>query len=559
MIRILRRRERAEPASNERESVALLTRPRLASDVLVHEPLDAGAPWVVQRGSQQYIRVGADLARLLRAMDGERGYAGLVETLGPPWNEREVGRAVENLREKGLLDNGKRPRSSGAWFKFVPPLTFQLTLLKPQRLLNALMPLIGRLANRAAAVVAAVLALGGLLALLAQGPSLVRALGEPLPLAVLLGVAAASTVTTALHEIGHGAVLTYYGGRPSRMGVMLFYLTPAFFCDVSDGWRLPHREQRVRVALAGIVTQTVVAGTAGCAALVLNLTGGAPALRDGMTVFAVSTYVTGVLNLLPFVKLDGYIALMSHLDASHLRDRAMTDARRLVAKVLFGGTYGRELPTLSWAPAFGLACMVFPLYLIGLAFNLWLDFLTGLGVIGASAVFMALVYLAYRAWQGGTLLVREARTGGARPWRMVLTGLAAAGGLGAALTFVPVSYTVTGGFVYEDGRARLVLSDAADREAVREGATVTLQRRGLVTRTDLATGTIGRGDAEAGTAPLSAFLPVREGDELPIPALGMPLVLRGDPGENVGVARVTAGERPLGEWLYLSYIAPVRR
>lgn len=29
--------------------------------------------------------------------------------------------------------------------------------------------------------------------------------------------------------------------RPSRMGVMLFYLLPAFFCDVSDGWRLPDK------------------------------------------------------------------------------------------------------------------------------------------------------------------------------------------------------------------------------------------------------------------------------------------------------------------------------
>ncbi|MEV5312940.1 daptide biosynthesis intramembrane metalloprotease [Streptomyces sp. NPDC052610] len=553
-LQLLERRRSPAPAPADH-----LTRPRLAPDVRVHAPLATGAPWVVQRGSQQYLRVGADLARLLQVLDGERGHAGLVAELGPPWTEQAVGRAVASLGEKGLLDDGSRKRHSGTWFKFVPPLTFQLTLLKPERLLNALAPLVDRLANRAGAVVAAVLALGGLLALVAQGPALAGALGEPLPLAVLLGVSLGSTVTTALHEIGHGAVLTYYGGRPSRMGVMLFYLTPAFFCDVSDGWRLPHREQRVRVALAGIVTQAVVAGTVAFAALATGLAGGAPTLRAGLTVFAVSTYVTGVLNLLPFVKLDGYLALMSHLDTSHLRDRAMTDARRLVARVLFGGRrYERELPALRWAPAFGLACMVFPLYLIGLALTLWLDILTGLGVIGASVVLAALAYLGYRACKGASLLVREARKGGARIWRLLLAGAVAAAGLGAALAFVTVPYTITGGFVSEDGRTRLVLSDAADRAAVREGAAVTLQRRGLVLRTDLGTATV-TGGAKLGTAPLSAFVPVREGDELPVPAYEVPLAFGGGTDDHAGLARVDAGERPLGEWLYLSYVAPVWR
>ncbi|MER5934758.1 daptide biosynthesis intramembrane metalloprotease [Streptomyces sp. NPDC002054] len=537
-------------------ATALLARPQLAPDVTLHEPIAEDAPWVVQRGAQQYIRVGADMVRLLQAIDGERGHPDLAAELGSPWTEDTVGKAVENLNRMRLLEDGLPHKHSSTWFKFVPPLTFQLTLVKPDRMLSRLAPLLRLFANRAGAVLAAVLALGGLLALASQAPVLKESLGAPLPLGILLGVSGASALATALHEMGHGAVLTHHGGRPSRMGVMLFYLTPAFFCDVSDGWRLPERRQRVQVALAGIVTQLVIAGSAGLA----SLAAGEGGLRDGMLVFAVSTYLTSLLNLLPFVKLDGYIALMTHLDIPHLRDRTMADARRFLARILFGGRYEKELPGLWWSVPFGLVCMLFPLYLIVLAVTLWLDLLQGMGFIGSTLVLAGVGYLGYRAWVGGRLLLREARTAGARTARICATALLAVAAAGAVLTTVTVPYTVAGGYVVEDGKASLVLSDSADVEAVTQGAEVTLFRRGMVTRTETGTGTVGRGRAEEGSAPMSAFVPVREGDSLPVPALVLPLSVTGTaPAEPIGTARVAAGTRSLGTWLYLSYIAPATR
>ncbi|MEV8307297.1 daptide biosynthesis intramembrane metalloprotease [Streptomyces flavidovirens] len=537
---------------------ALLARPRLAADVRIHEPIADSGPWVVQRGSQQYLRVGTDMVRLLHSMDGKRDHAALVETLGPPWTDSDVGKAVEDLRGMRLLEDGRPHKRSSTWFKFVPPLTFQFTVVKPERMLARLAPLLRLVANRTGAALAAVLSLGGLLALAAQAPVLRQALGAPLSLDVLLGVAVASAAVTALHEMGHGAVLTHHGGRPSRMGVMLFYLTPAFFCDVSDGWRLPRKEQRVQVALAGIVTQMVIAGSVALGALTAGPAAG-DGLRHGMLVLAVSTYVTGLLNLLPFVKLDGYIALMTRLDISHLRDRTMTDARRFLAKVLFGGRYTRELPGLWWSVPFGLASMLFPVYLIALAFTLWLDVLQGLGIVGAALVLAGVVYLGYRAFSGVRLLLREARTAGARMSRVCAAALLTAVAAGAALTTVTVPYTVAGGYVVEDGRTLLVISDSADREAVTEGATVTLLRRGMVTRTETGTATVGRGRAVKATAPLSAFIPLRDGDSVPVPALTLPLSVGTAPAEHIGTARVVAGKRSLGEWLYLSYIAPAAR
>ncbi|WP_328861971.1 daptide biosynthesis intramembrane metalloprotease [Streptomyces sp. NBC_00306] len=553
-----RRRKRAAAEPSAAETAELTRRPRLAPRVQVHEPTADGSLWIVQSG-QQYIRVGADMAKLMRSMDGERDHAALVSTLGGPWTEHAVATAVHKLQEMRLLEDGRIHRHSGTWFKYVPPLTLQFTVLKPQRLLNRLVPLIRLLANRVVAVVAGILVLGGLLALTVQAPALSQALGQPLPFAVLLGVMTATIVTTALHEMGHGAVLAHYGGRPSRMGVMLFYMSPAFFCDVSDGWRLPHKEQRTRVALAGIVTQTVVAGTVSLAALVLSTVNGPSPLHDGMLIFGVSTYLTGVLNFVPLVKLDGYLALMSHLDIPHLRDRSMTDARRFLARILFGGRYSRELPQLTWAVPFGFACMLFPLYLVAVAIGLWSDVVQSLGLVGAAVMAAAISYLMYHAWNGGERLLREARRAGAGRLRIAFASVLAVAAVAAALVFVRLPYSVVGGFVQEGGQVRLVLADTADTDAVARGSQVRLERRGLVIGTDVGTGVVAVDRATRGTAPLSAFVPFREGDHFPMEVSGFALRTDKAPAERAGLAYVDAGSRPAWEWLYLKYVSPYGR
>ncbi|BFO21397.1 hypothetical protein SHKM778_77850 [Streptomyces sp. KM77-8] len=280
---------------------------------------------------------------------------------------------------------------------------------------------------------------------------------------------------------------------------------------MSDGWRLPRKEQRVWVSLAGIVTQVVIAGAAAVTALLVAAAGSSSALRDGLLVFALSTTVTALLNFMPFVKLDGYIALMSHLDIPHLRDLSMTDARRFVARMLFGGRYRRELPQVSWAVGFGLACMLFPLYLVAVAAGLWLPMVQGTGVTGAAVVLAGAAYVLYLMSTGTGRLVKEARAGGARLRRISGVGLLAALAVGAVLTFVRVPYTVDGGYVRDLDGTRLVLSEVADLDAIEDGAEVTLRRGGLVTRTDTGSAVIGDGRARRTTAPLSAFVPVAEG------------------------------------------------
>lgn len=532
-----------------------LARPRIAEGVAVQEPLEAGAPWVIHRGGTQYFRVQADLARLTRALDGTRDHEELAAALGSPWTADDVDVAVRKLADSQMLDDGTKPRRHSRRVRFVPPLTVQFTLLRPDRLLRLVLPALRLLAGRGGAAAALLCTLGGLLALALQAPAVQQALGRPLPPSTYAGVVLGVLATTVVHEMGHGAVLTYYGGRPTRMGVMLFYLSPAFFCDVSDGWRLPHKDQRVRVALAGVVTQWVIAGAAALTALLT----GPSALRDGLIIFAVVTYVSGLLNLLPFVKLDGYLALMSHLDIPHLRDRAMTDGRRALARILFGGRYERELPQLAWAAPYGVICLAFPLYLVVMAANLWGSAFLSMGAAGASLLLFGLGFLAYHLGRGAVGLAREALKAGARLRRICAVGLCAVATATACATLIHLPCTLTGGYtVRDDGRTELLLPTSADRSLVRSGAPVRLLRSGVTTQKQTGTATVAGERATATTAPLSMLLPVQT-QALPMPVISYPIDVAAAPQDRTGTALLDAGSRPLGEWLYVKYVAPAMR
>ena len=548
------RPDRSAPVAVAEPPTELPRTLRLAEGAELLERDTEDAVCVARAPDGRYVRVAADMERLLRALDGRRTAADLARELGPRWTVEAVEAALFRLIAMRLLETGaKPPRPRGSKLvTFVPPLTVQLTVLRPERLFARLQPVIAVLLSRYAVAAALVVVLGGLVALVVQGARVHDALGHPLPVAVLLAVAAASFVTSALHEFGHGAALAHHGGRPSRLGMMLFYLSPAFFCDVTDGWRLGDRTVRVRVALAGILVQLVVAAVAALAALAVPGPWG-----SALLVLAVTTTVTGLMNLIPFVKLDGYIALMSHVDVPFLRERSMTDARRSVARVLYGGRYERELPQVTWAVPFGLASLVFPAVLVLAALRIWFPIILGLGILGAAVVISGLAVAARFAVRATGRLLAEARAAGTSALRRrVVTTLVVV--LGCATLLVPVPYTMAGGFEQDDGHLSFVVAQSADLDALAPGTPVTLARRGVVTSTELGTTAVGSEAPRDGTAPLAALLPVAA-SAAQVPVVLVPLEPEIETGESVGSAVADLGTRPLGTWLYLNYFAQLWR
>jgi putative peptide zinc metalloprotease protein len=180
-------------------------------------------------------------------------------------------------------------------------------------------------------------------------------------------------------------------------------------------------------------------------------------------------------------------------------------------------------------------------------------------MVGAVLVSVALGYLSLRVYVGALRLLAEARTAGAVGWRRVTVSVAAVGVVAAALLGISVPYTVTGGFVEERGRTVLVATGTTDRDAIEPGAEVKLLSGGVVLQKQLGTAEVASGDFVDLSVPFSAFVPVTGLDSLKVPVAGV--VLDGGrlaPG-TTGQAVVDAGERSLGDWLYLKYVAPFWR
>lgn len=543
---------------SQRPDPAVLERPRRAEGVEVSPPSGDGAPWVVSRDGS-YLRVGADLARLIERLDGRSGPGELAEQLGPRWSAETVRAAVGKLHTAGLIaDGARRSRPAGRRVKFVPPLTLQLTLVRPGRGLAAVARATRALAGRPGLAVLLAVAAAGLLALLAPPAGTVAVLSNPLPWQAYLAVLVAGAVATTLHEVGHGIALLHQGGRPSRLGVMLFYLVPAMFCDVSDAWRLPRPRQRVVVALAGVLVQAVLGGVAALAATVLPLS---DALHAGLVVFAILSYGAGVLNLLPFVKLDGYIALMSHLDHPNLRADAVADARDAASQALFGGRRReRRLPDWSWAVPYGLACLAFPVLLVLVVLGAYSDMLARAGIVGAVLLAGVAVYLGYLAVRGAVRLARNARRHGARWARIGAVGAAAAAVAGAALVTVPVPYTVAGGYVEDGGTGYFVVMEGTQMsETPSVGDEVRMYQSGILLSRPQGTGRVAGTDPRVVDAPVEAFVPLDAAEDAVLPATAWPLDQPGTVADPPRTAVLNLGDRPLGEWLYLTYLAPVLR
>lgn len=141
------------------------------------------------------------------------------------------------------------------------------------------------------------------------------------------------TVTGTIHELGHGLTLKHFGGEVRAVGFLLFYLTPAFYCDVSDSYLLTSRKERLWVTFAGVYSELVL-----CSIATFVWYFAVPGTLIYHFAFQVILF-TGVssflINMNPLIKLDGYYAIMDWLEIPELREESFDYLGRKI-RSLFG-------------------------------------------------------------------------------------------------------------------------------------------------------------------------------------------------------------------------------
>ena len=280
--------------------------PALAAGVqLVGELKDSGfaeQQWLIQR-DQRFVQVTELLYRVLEQCDGKRSVDEIADRLTESTRWAVNREHVRHVLDAKLIPLGLIAGAAGS-AGLLPPASPRSLLSMRWRVTiigqRALEPIARALQVFYApfllvpVLVAVVVAQVWLYAAGGVGASAQHTLYTPGALLLVLGLLIASAV---FHEFGHAAALRYGGGTPRSIGAGLYILYPAFFTDVTDGYRLG-RWARVRTDLGGVYFHLIFASV---------LVAAYAASRQPLLPFAVLLIqVEVVRQLLPLVRLDGY-------------------------------------------------------------------------------------------------------------------------------------------------------------------------------------------------------------------------------------------------------------
>lgn len=118
-----------------------------------------------------------------------------------------------------------------------------------------------------------------------------------------------------MHEMAHGLSCRNFGIPVRRAGLLLIFMAPVPFVDVSGAWRLPSRWQRIVISGAGMYVELFTA----FAALML-WTPGSLELFDRLCldVFMLAGLNTLLFNANPLMRFDGYYILADALGIPNL-------------------------------------------------------------------------------------------------------------------------------------------------------------------------------------------------------------------------------------------------
>ncbi|NTW39146.1 MAG: hypothetical protein HGA44_04535 [Cellulomonadaceae bacterium] len=389
------------------------------------------------------------------------------------------------------LGNG-RPRR----VQLRKPFSVQLTLLDPMRLMGRaqwLAPLVRSALTWWVLGVGTGLAIVTTVVLIAVPTS---PLHGTVSVGGYLGVLAALVGGVFVHELAHAATVVAFGGRSRRVGVMLFYLAPAFFCDASDAWSLPP-VRRLQVAFAGVLSQGTLAAAAFAAMPFVD-----PRNQSALALFGLVNAGWGLANLVPFVKLDGYVALAGYLDEPDLRAHCMTEARA----ALTGDAPGSSAIRV----AYGLACIAFPGIIVLSAILAIGTLLAPLGRVGAWTALLAVAVLVL--W-GARRAVAVARAQDAT-WRTRAAAVASCA-FAVAAVLVPLPLSAQGGYVLLPSGPVLALTSGTLDAPL--GTEVTVRTPGLLPGEARGIVQVTGGPTNC-EIPLDALVPVHDEQDLTLNA-----------------------------------------
>ncbi|MCB1490844.1 MAG: PqqD family protein, partial [Rhodobiaceae bacterium] len=356
-----------------------------------------GAPWYVVRDpvSGKVHRFSGQSYALIGAMTGgatvaDIWKASLDRLKADAPSQEDVLRLLMQLHQSDLLlvdsvpladelvermSKTRRQKRSRYWKN---PMSLPLPLFDPDRLLEALAPLVRGRIGWVWAVLWVVLVGAALVTLPAHWQDLTSAgLREILALGNLAILACVYPVVKAIHELAHGLAAKRFGGEVHETGVMFLVFFPVPYVDASSSAAFPDKYARALVGAAGILAEIALAA----AALFVWAAAEPGLVRDvAYNVMFISGFSTLVVNGNPLLKFDGYFVFCDLLEMPNLGQRANAWWGNLLRRWLLNS------PATNVRPVSRMEAAIFAVYAPA-AFVYRLFVMVGIGLYVAGSYF----------------------------------------------------------------------------------------------------------------------------------------------------------------------------
>ena len=276
---------------------------------------------------------------------------------------------ITALKDAGLLDTGdapKKQRAGGRWRIRGNPLYLRFKLFDPDRLFTRWSPRVRLCFTPHFLVLSSTVILLATGTTIANWNPIILDFARLYHLSTLWLVLAVSFLLVSAHECAHGLTCTYFGGSVHEIGFMLIYfLQPALYCNVSDAWLFPKRSTRLWVGVSGPYFELFLWALATLAWRVTDRETWSNYLA--LIVMGTSGIKT-CFNLNPLIKLDGYYLLSDYLEIPNLRQRSFRYVGTLIMRLFDSARRtGEEVSPRERRIylAYGLAAMAGSLSLLG--------------------------------------------------------------------------------------------------------------------------------------------------------------------------------------------------
>lgn len=152
-------------------------------------------------------------------------------------------------------------------------------------------------------------------------------------------------ISVTFHEFGHVTATEFFGAKQNGIGGGFYIITPVYFADVSDIWKLKIN-QRIIVNIAGVYFELIIC----CLYTIVGLIFG----KDFFLVIGCIIFIKTLWNLIPFLRSDGYWILTDFLKIPNLYKESNSMVNSYILSILKKGAVIKHSNTTIFLLIYGI-------------------------------------------------------------------------------------------------------------------------------------------------------------------------------------------------------------